>query len=84
LQPRLPYFALAGLYYSFISGILAGIRISFLEESTHYNFNFLFGGYCQIQTGLPAEVLAFGINLFAVITFGFLLFNKIIGKEISS
>ncbi|RLB72528.1 MAG: hypothetical protein DRH06_03850 [Deltaproteobacteria bacterium] len=74
---QIPYFALAGLYYSFISGVLAGIRISFLEGMTHYNFNFLFGGYCQIQTGLPIGISAFGINLFAVITFVFLLFNRL-------
>lgn len=77
---QIPYFALTGLYYSFISGILLGIRISFLEGATHYNFNFLFGGYCQIQTGLPAEIAAFGINIFAVMVFGFLLYNKLKGK----
>ena len=74
---QIPYFALSGLYYSFISGVLAGIRISFLEGMTHYNFNFLFGGYCQIQTGLPIGISAFGINLFAVMTFGFLLFSQL-------
>ncbi|MFK5925667.1 MAG: hypothetical protein QM483_03455 [Desulfuromusa sp.] len=78
---QIPYFALAGLYYSFISGVLAGIRISLLEGITHYNFNFLFGGYCQIQTGLPVEISAFGINIFAVVTFSFLLIYKLQGKE---
>ncbi|MCD6581733.1 MAG: hypothetical protein J7K90_08015 [Desulfuromusa sp.] len=77
---QIPYFALTGLYYSFISGILLGIRISFLEGTTHYNFNFLFGGYCQIQTGLTAEFAAFGINIFAVVVFGFLLFYKMKSK----
>ena len=79
---QIPYFALAGLYYSFISGILAGIRISLLEGITHYNFNFLFGGYCQIQTGLPGEISAFGINIFAAVIFSFLLLNKLQGKEV--
>ena len=71
------YFAIAGVYYSFISGVLIGIRISFLEGLTHYNFNFLFGGYCQIQTGLPVEISAFGINIFAVVAFVILLSNSV-------
>ena len=77
---QVPYFAFAGLYYSFISGVLVGIRISFLEGLTHYNFNFLFGGYCQIQTGLPIGISAIGINIFALVVFGFLLLNRVKGK----
>ena len=64
---QVPYFAAAGWYYSFISGALIGIRVSFLEEVTHYSFNFLVGGYCQIQNGLPEGISAFGINVFAVL-----------------
>jgi len=79
---QIPYFALSGLYYSFISGLLLGVRISFQEGIKNYNFNFTLGGYCQIQTGLPVEFQALGINLFAVSLFGFLLFNKLTGKEI--
>ncbi len=81
---QIPYFALAGLYYSFISGVLAGIRISLVEGMTHFSFNFLFGGYCQIQTGLPNEISAFGINMFAVVMFSFLLLNKLQGKEVKN
>ena len=64
---QIPYFSALGWYYSFISGALLGIRISFLEGTTHYSFNFLAGGYCQIQNGLPEGITAFGINIFAVI-----------------
>ncbi len=72
-----PYFALNGLYYSFISGLLLGVRVSFLEGIQNYNFNFSFGGYCQIQTGLPQEITAVGINVFALIAFCFLLVNRL-------
>lgn len=74
---QIPYFALIGLYYSFISGILLGVRIRLLEGITHYSFNFNIGGYCQIQTGLPTEITAFGINIFAALAFSFLLFTKL-------
>ena len=78
---QIPYFALNGLYYSFISGLLLGFRISFQEGMNNYNFNFMVGGYCQIQTGLPVEILAFGINIFAVATFSFLVFIKLTRKN---
>lgn len=81
---QIPYFALNGLYYSFISGLLLGIRISFQEGMNNYNFNFMVGGYCQIQTGLPVEILAFGINIFAVATFSFLFFIKLTRREFTS
>ena len=77
---QIPYFTLSGLYYSFISGLLLGVRISFLEGMKNYNFNFLLGGYCQIQTGLPAEITAFGINVFALLVFIYLFFYKMKGK----
>jgi len=64
---QIPYFAVAGWYYSFISGALLGVRVSFFEKATHYSFNFLAGGYCQIQNGLPEGISAFGINIFAII-----------------
>ncbi len=73
---QIPYFALSGLYYSFISGVLLGIRINLLEGIKNYNFNFMLGGYCQIQTGLPLDIAAFGINIFAVVIFIFLLVKK--------
>lgn len=78
---QIPYFALSGLYYSFISGMLLGIRISFLEGMKNYNFNFMLGAYCQIQTGLPVGISAFGINIFAVIVFGFLCINRLKWNE---
>jgi len=74
---QIPYFTLSGLYYSFMSGLLLGIRISFLEGMTNYNFNLLLGGYCQIQTGLPVEITLFGINIFALLVFVFLFFYKL-------
>ena len=74
---QIPYFALNGLYYSYISGLLLGIRISFLEGMKNFNFNFSLGGYCQVQTGLPPTITAFGINIFAVIVFVFLFFCKL-------
>ncbi len=79
---QIPYFTLSGLYYSFMSGLLLGVRISFLEGAKSYNFNFMLGGYSQIQTGLPAEIAAFGINLFAFSAFGLLLFNKLTNRKI--
>jgi len=63
---QIPYFAAAGWYYSFISGALLGIRVTLLDGVTHYSFNFLLGGYCQIQNGLPEEIRAFGINILAL------------------
>ena len=77
---QIPYFTLSGLYYSFISGLLLGVRISFLEGINNYNFNFILGGYCQIQTGLPTEIVAFGINVCALSVFVFLLLHKLKGK----
>ncbi len=74
---QVPYFAFNGLYYSFISGLLLGIRVSILEGMKKFNFNFSIGGYCQVQTGLPVELTAIGINVFALITFCFLLGNRI-------
>ncbi len=74
---QIPYFTLSGLYYSFMSGLLLGVRISFLEGMTNYNFNLLLGGYCQIQTGLPVEITLFGINIFALLVFVFLFFYKL-------
>jgi len=47
---QIPYFTLNGLYYSYISGLLLGIRISFLEGMRNFNFNISLGGYCQVQT----------------------------------
>lgn len=79
---QIPYFTLSGLYYSFISGLLLGVRISFLEGMKSYNFNFIMGGYGQIQTGLPVEITALGMNVFAVVAFGFLLFNKLSNRKI--
>jgi len=71
-----PYFAAAGWYYSFISGALLGVRVKFSEEATHYSFNFLVGGYCQIQNGLPEGITAFGINIFAVLALAILIRQK--------
>jgi len=77
---QIPYFTLSGLYYSFMSGLLLGVRISFLEGMKNYNFNFLLGGYCQIQTGLPADITVFGINIFALLVFVFLFFYRLKSK----
>ena len=78
---QIPYFALNGLYYSFILGLLFGIRVSFFEGVQNYNFNFSLGGYCQIQTGLPQEIAAIGINIFALIAFCFLLVTRLKEKR---